>query len=198
VDDIAGVLTVVAVMTSLDAFFDTIRQRSGTTVVLVANAGSGSLEPLGAISEEPFDITLRVNVKGTLFTVQKALPLLSDGAAVVPTGSSTSVKGSPAFSVYSVTKAAIRALARGWIIDLKPRNIRVNVLAPGPTETLGLLGFIAPVHQQAMLDGMAAEVPLGRVGRPEEIAKAALFLASDASSFVNGIELFVDGGVAQI
>jgi len=168
-----AVRTDVAVMTSLDALFDTIRQRSGTIDVLVANAASGNLEPLGAISEEPFDNTFRVNVKGTLFTVQKTLPLLSDGAAVVPTGSSTSAKGSPAFSIYSVTKAAIRALARGWIIDLKRRNIRVNVLAPGPTETPGLLGLIAPVHQQAMLDDMAAQVPLGRVGRPEEIAKAA-------------------------
>ncbi|MFC4243206.1 SDR family NAD(P)-dependent oxidoreductase [Gryllotalpicola reticulitermitis] len=183
---------------SLDGLFDTIARQSGRLDVLVANAGSGSTAPLGAITEEQYDNTFDVNVKGTLFTVQKALPLLVDGAAVVLTGSTTSITGSPAFSVYAASKAAIRSLARGWIIDLKGRNIRVNVLAPGPTETPGLVGLAAPEHRQALLDNFAAEIPLGRVGKPEEIANAALFLASDQSSFVNGIELFVDGGVAQV
>lgn len=193
-----AVRTDVADLASLDALYDTVRQRSGRIDVLVANAGAGTFAPLGEISEEQYDSTFGVNVKGTLFTVQKALPLLSDGATIVLTGSSTSIKGTPAFSIYSATKAAIRALARGWIVDLKGRNIRVNVLAPGPTETPGLVGLVPPEHQQGMLEGMAAQVPLGRVGRPDEIAAAALFLASDASSFVNGVELFVDGGAAQI
>lgn len=193
-----AIRTDVSDLASLDDLFDTIRGRSGGIDVLVANAGIGSHEPFGAISEQQFDATFGVNVKGTLFTVQKALPLLNDGAAVVLTGSGTSVKGTPAFSVYSATKAAIRAFARGWIVDLRGRNIRVNVLAPGPTETPGLVGLVAPDQKQAMLDEMAGQVPIGRVGQPEEIAAAALFLASDASSFVNGVELFVDGGTAQI
>ena len=133
-----------------------------------------------------------------LFTVQKALPLLGDGSSVILTGSTTSVLGGQAFSVYSATKAAVRNFARSWILDLKGTGIRVNVLSPGPIKTPGLLGLAPPDQQQALLDMFAAKVPLGRVGDPDEIGKAAVFLASDASSFVNGIELFVDGGEAQV
>ena len=135
-----------------------------------------------------------------LFTVQKALPLLVRGASVILTGSTTSVQGTANFSVYSASKAAVRNFARSWILDLKDRGIRVNTLAPGVTETPGLVELAGTdkAQQQGLLDYMATQVPLGRVGRPDEIANAAVFLASDAASFVNGIEMFVDGGQAQV
>ena len=156
--------------------------------------------PLGEITETQFDETFDRNVKGVLFTVQKALPLLSKGASVVLTGSTTSSMGTPAFSVYSATKAALRNFARSWILDVKGRGIRINVISPGPVRTPGLVNLAGPdaAQQQGLLDHLASQVPLGRVGEPEEIAKAVLFLASDDSSFVNGIELFVDGGMAQV
>jgi NAD(P)-dependent dehydrogenase (short-subunit alcohol dehydrogenase family) len=137
-------------------------------------------------------------VKGVVFTVQKALPLLTAKASVILTGSTTSEMGMPGASVYAATKAAVRNLARSWIIDLKGRDIRVNVLSPGPTLTPGLLGIAPPEQREAFLESMAATVPLGRIGHPDEIAAAALFLASDAASFVNGSEFFVDGGQAQL
>lgn len=154
--------------------------------------------PLGEITEAHFDEAFDRNVKGVLFTVQKALPLLSKGASVVLTSSTTSSMGTPAFSVYSATKAAVRNFARSWILDVKGRDIRINVISPGPVRTPGLVGLAGPdaAQQQGLLDYLASQVPLGRVGEPEEIAKAVLFLASDDSSFVNGIELFVDGGMA--
>jgi NAD(P)-dependent dehydrogenase (short-subunit alcohol dehydrogenase family) len=141
--------------------------------------------------------TFATNVKGVLFTVQRGLPLLTDGASVILTGSTTSAQGGPAFSVYAATKAAVRNFARSWIIDLKGQGIRVNVLSPGPTKTPGLVGLVPEEQQQGLLDQFANSVPLGRVADADEIANAALFLASDQSSFVNGIELFVDGGAAQ-
>jgi NAD(P)-dependent dehydrogenase (short-subunit alcohol dehydrogenase family) len=181
----------------LDAFFEAVREQKGRIDVLVANAGGGVNGALGAITEEGFDATFATNVKGVVFTVQKALPLLSEKASVILTGSTTSVTGMPGASVYAATKAAVRNFARSWIIELKGRDIRVNVLTPGPTLTPGLLG-IPPAEQQAMfLESQAALVPLGRLGRPEEVAAVALFLASDAASFVNGAEFFVDGGQAQ-
>jgi NAD(P)-dependent dehydrogenase (short-subunit alcohol dehydrogenase family) len=148
---------------------------------------------LGSITEEHFDRLFNTNVKGTLFTVQKALPLLNNGASIILTGSVASVKGTPAFWVYGATKTAIRNFVRAWTIELKDRRIRSNVLSPGPTET--------PAVEQQPADAIArivSTIPMGRMGAPEEIAKAALFLASDDSSFVTGIELFVDGGRAQI
>lgn len=194
-----GVQGDVAVLADLDRLYKVVREEAGRIDVLFANAGSGQLMPLGAITEEHFDQTFATNVKGTLFTVQKALPLLRDGASVILTGSSTGNKGGAAFSVYSATKAAIRNFARSWIQDLAPRRIRVNVLVPGATSTPGLHGlFPTDEMNRAVVAAMEAAAPLGRLGRPDELANAALFLASDESSFVNGSELFVDGGAAQI
>jgi NAD(P)-dependent dehydrogenase (short-subunit alcohol dehydrogenase family) len=194
-----GVRSDVAALGDLDALYELVKRRSGRIDVLVANAGGGSgAAPLGAITEEQVDGTLAVNMKGVLFTVQKALPLLGAGASVILTGSTNSITGGASLSLYSAAKAAVRNFARSWIIDLKGRDIRVNVLSPGPTETPGLLGLAPPERQKALLENFASVIPLGRVGDPDEIAKAAVFLASDASSFVNGAELFVDGGLAQI
>jgi NAD(P)-dependent dehydrogenase (short-subunit alcohol dehydrogenase family) len=149
---------------------------------------------------ELVDDTFSRNVKGTLFTVQKALPLLSKGASVIMTGSTAGSSGTPAFSVYAASKAAVRAFARNWILDLKDRGIRINTISPGATRTPGLVELAGDDarQQQGLLDYMASQIPLGRVGEPDEIAKAAVFLASSDASFVNGAELFVDGGQAQI
>ena len=156
--------------------------------------------PLGEITEEQYDDTFDRNVKGVLFTVQKALPLLGQGSSVILTGSTAGSTGTPAFSVYAASKAALRSFARNWILDLKDRGIRINTLSPGSTKTTGLVELAGkdPVQQQGLLDYLATQVPMGRVGRAEEIAAAALFLASDDSSFVTGIELFADGGAAQV
>lgn len=184
----------------IDRLYDAVQQQHAQIDVIFANAGGGEFAPLGAITEEHYQQTFDTNVKGVLFTVQKALPLLRDGASVILTSSVTGVKGTPAFSVYSATKAAVRNFARSWILDLKDRRIRVNAISPGPIETAGLVELAGAdaAAQQGLLDHMASLVPLGRVGQPEEIAKAVLFLASGESSFVNGIEMFVDGGMAQI
>ncbi|WP_109476889.1 glucose 1-dehydrogenase [Paraburkholderia sp. C35] len=194
-----GIQGDVSNLADLDRLYATIREEAGVIDVLVANAGGGEFAALGDITEEHFDKTFAINVKGTLFTVQKALPLLKDGASIVLTGSTSAVTGIPAFSVYSASKAAIRNFARSWILDLAPRKIRINVLVPGATSTPGWHN-LAPsndVHE-GMLSAVQATTPLGRLGNPDETASAALFLASDESSFVNGSELFVDGGSAQI
>jgi hypothetical protein len=172
----------------------------GNTIdILFANAGGGEFAPLGAITEAHFDKTFNSNVKGLLFTVQKALPLLVDGGSIILTASTTSTVGTPAFSVYSATKAAVRSFARNWILDLKGRNIRVNTLSPGATETPGWDKLAStPAELDQMKSSTIATIPMGRMGTPDEIAKAAVFLASDDSSYVTGIELFVDGGMAQI
>ena len=187
-------------LAQLEALFERIKAKHGKLDVLVANAGGGSLLPLGQITEAHFDDTFGRNVKGTLFTVQAALPLLGKGASVILTGSTAASGGTEAFSVYAASKAAVRAFARNWILDLKGRDIRVNTLSPGPVKTPGLMELAGtdPVQQQGLLEHMATLVPMGRVGDPDEIAKAAVFLASDDASFVNGIELFVDGGQRQI
>ena len=189
-----------ASMIDLDRLFARIAEDMGRIDILFVNAGGGSLLPLGQITEEQYDDTFGTNVKGVLFTVQKALPLLAAGSSVILTGSTAGSTGIPAFSVYAASKAAVRSFARNWILDLKGSHIRVNTLSPGPTATPGLLGLASPDsgQQQAMFDDFAAQVPLGRIGDADEIAKAAIFLASDDASFVNGIELFVDGGQAQI
>jgi NAD(P)-dependent dehydrogenase (short-subunit alcohol dehydrogenase family) len=187
-------------LAALDRLYARVAAEAGRIDVLVANAGGGSFLPLGAITEVQYEDTFGRNVKGVLFTVQKALPLLADGASVILTGSTAASGGTPAFSIYAASKAAVRAFARNWILDLKGRNIRVNVLSPGPTRTPGLVGLAGSdaAAQQSLLEQMAAQVPLGRVGDPDEVAAAALFLASDDASFVTGAELFVDGGEAQV
>lgn len=187
-------------LAQLQALFDRVKEKHGKLDVLVANAGGGSLLPLGQITEEHFDDTFARNVKGTLFTVQTALPLLGKGSSVILTGSTAASGGTEAFSVYAASKAAVRAFARNWILDLKGRDIRVNTLSPGPIKTPGLVELVGndAAQQQGFLDHLASLIPMGRVGDPDEIAKAAVFLASDDASFVNGIELFVDGGQRQI
>src|ERR1700727_3391057 len=178
----------------LDRLFDTVKREKGRIDVLFASAGMGEAVPLGEITEEHFDTTFDLNTRGTLFTVQKALPLLNDGASIFMTGSVASVKGYPGYSVYAASKAALHAFARGWLNELKGRNIRVNVLHPGPIAT--------PMQDQVLTEEakrmFESLIPRGTMGRPEEIAAAALFLASDDSSFVNGVELAVDGGFSAI
>ena len=197
--DARGVQGDVASLADLDRLYRVVREEAGRIDVLFANAGGGEFMPLSDITEEHYDRTFATNVKGTLFTVQKALPLLRDGASVILTGSTTGNMGGPSFSVYSATKAAVRNFARSWIQDLAPRRIRVNVLVPGATSTPGLHGLTHTEEQsRAFVAMVEAAAPAGRMGSPDEIANAALFLASDDSSFVNGSELFADGGAAQV
>lgn len=193
-----GIRADAAVLSDLDAVYAQIAKTAGRLDILFANAGGGDMLPLGAITEEHFDRIFGTNVRGVLFTVQKALPLLTDGATVILTSSTTSVKGTANFSVYSASKAAVRNFARSWALDLKDRRIRVNVISPGPVRTPGLGGLVPDDARQGLFDYLAAQVPLNRLGEPEEIGKAVAFLASDSASFINGIELFVDGGMAQI
>jgi NAD(P)-dependent dehydrogenase (short-subunit alcohol dehydrogenase family) len=189
----------VSKLSDLDRLFAVVRDAAGVIDILFANAGGGTFLPLGSITEEQFDATFATNVKGTLFTVQKGLALMREGGSIILTGSTAGSTGTPAFSVYSASKAAIRNFARAWILDLAPRKIRVNVLSPGATSTPGWHGLAPdPETHQSMIAAAAASIPLGRMGEPEEIARAALFLASDESSFVTGSELFVDGGSAQV
>jgi NAD(P)-dependent dehydrogenase (short-subunit alcohol dehydrogenase family) len=186
-------------LADLDRLFAAIMQQKGRLDVLFANAGGGSLAPLGQITEEHFDKTFNTNVRGLLFTVQKALPLMPPGSSIILNASITSIKGSAAFSVYSATKAAVRSFARSWTLDLKELKIRVNAISPGVVPTPGYDNLGLTKEQiQGFVDSQVANIPLGRVGTPDEIAKAVVFLACDDSSFVNGIELFVDGGSAQI
>jgi NAD(P)-dependent dehydrogenase (short-subunit alcohol dehydrogenase family) len=191
--NVTGVQGDAANLADLDRLYDTVRREKGRVDVLFASAGVGEFAPIGEVTEASFDQTFGVNVRGTLFTVQKALPLFTDGGSIIMNGSIASSKGFPAFGVYSASKAAVRSFARTWTVDLKARKIRVNVLSPGTIET-------------AIFDGIAKEakdmfvslIPRGTIGQPEEIATAALFLASSDSSFITGIELFVDGGRNQI
>lgn len=187
-------------LADLDRLFAEIKATKGRIDVLFVNAGGGSMVPLGEVTEAHFDDAFDRNVKGVLFTVQKALPLLSNPSSVILTSSSTGNRGTANFSVYAASKAAIRSFARNWILDLKGRGIRINTISPGPTVTPGLVDLAGPdaAARQGLLDQLAASVPMGRVGTPEEIAKSVLYLASEDSSFVNGIELAVDGGQAQV
>jgi NAD(P)-dependent dehydrogenase (short-subunit alcohol dehydrogenase family) len=196
---VTGVRGDMAQLADIDRLYDAVQQSHAQIDVVFANAGGGEFSPLGAITEAHYQNTFDTNVKGVLFTVQKALPLLRDGASVILTASTTSVSGTAALSVYSATKAAVRSFARNWILDLKDRHIRVNAVSPGVTETAGLNELFGGGDEaEGTKDYLAGLIPAGRVGQPEEIAKAVLFLASDEASFVNGVELFVDGGQVQI
>ena len=170
----------VSQLSDLDLLYAQIRQEKGRLDVLFANAGVGSFAPLGSITEAEYGRVFDTNVKGTLFTVQKALPMISDGGAIILDASLASVKGTPAFSVYSATKAAIRSFARCWTMDLKDRKIRVNVVSPGPIDTPGARGLVnTEEEQKALFEQMTAGVPLGRLGDPDEVARAVVFLASE-------------------
>ena len=187
-------------VSDLDGIFEAIRTAKGRLDVLFANAGIGEFAALGNISEPHFDKIFGVNVKGTLFTVQKALPLMPAGSTIILNASMVSIKGGPAFSVYSASKAAIRSFARTWSVDLRERKIRVNAISPGIVPTAGYntsLGMTAPQVDQFVQSSLP-NIPLGRAGSPDEVAKAVLFLACEDSSYVTGIELFVDGGLSQI
>jgi NAD(P)-dependent dehydrogenase (short-subunit alcohol dehydrogenase family) len=192
-NNVMGVQGDVAKMADLDRLYDTVGKVKGRIDIIFANAGVGEFVPIGKVSEEHFDKLFNINVKGALFTVQKGLPYLNDGGSIILTGSVASVKGTPAFGVYGASKAAIRSFVRTWTTDLKDRHIRSNVVSPGPIST--------PLTNRQSADviaRIASTVPMGRMGEADEVAKAALFLASDDSSFITGIELFVDGGRGQI
>jgi NAD(P)-dependent dehydrogenase (short-subunit alcohol dehydrogenase family) len=197
--NVRGVQGDVAKLADLDRLFAQIKQEKGRLDIVFANAGIAKYATFGTIDEEHFDSIFDGNVKGLLFTVQKALPLLPDGASIILNASIVGSKGLPSNSVYAATKAAVRSFARTWTTDLKARRIRVNAISPGPIDTEGLRELLgsSPTGQER-LKGISSTVPLGRLGQPDEIAKAVVFLASDDSSFVTGIELFVDGGFAQV
>jgi len=198
--NVTGVQGDVSNLADLDRLYATVKEQKGRVDILFANAGLGEFSPLGQITESHFDKTFGVNVKGTLFTVQKALALMPNGSVIVMNCSIASIKGIPAFGVYAATKAALRSFARTWSVDLKDRQIRVNVVSPGTVITPGYkteLGMSDEQIEQVKAQ-TAVTTPSGRAGTPDEIAKAVVFLASNDSSYVNGIELFVDGGLAQI
>jgi NAD(P)-dependent dehydrogenase (short-subunit alcohol dehydrogenase family) len=191
--NVTGVQGDVANLADLDRLYETVKKEKGRIDVLFASAGIGEGAPIGEVTEDQFDRVFGVNVRGTLFTVQKALPLFRDGGSIIMNGSIAGLMGIPGFGVYSASKAALRSFARTWTVDLKARNIRVNVLSPGTIDTPILENI-----PKELMDYFISLIPRGKMGRPEEIATAALFLASSDSSFVTGSELCVDGGVAQI
>jgi NAD(P)-dependent dehydrogenase (short-subunit alcohol dehydrogenase family) len=197
--NVVGVQGDVSNLDDLDRLFAQIKKEKGRLDVVFANAGAAKYAALGTITEELYDSIFNINVKGVLFTVQKALPLMPDGASIILNASIVASKGLAANSIYSATKAAVRSFARTWTTDLKARRIRVNAVSPGSTDTPGLSELLASSEVgQQRLKMLAGAVPLGRLGTPDEIAKAVVFLASDDSSYVTGTELFVDGGFAQV
>jgi NAD(P)-dependent dehydrogenase (short-subunit alcohol dehydrogenase family) len=197
--NVTGVQGDVSNLGDLDRLFAQIKREKGKLDIVFANAGVAKFGPFGEITEEHYDSIFDINVKGLLFTVQKALPLLPDGASIILNASIVASKGLPANSVYSATKAAVRSFARTWTTDLKDRRIRVNAVSPGPIETPGLNDLVASTGAgEQRLKMISGSVPLGRLGTPDEIAKAVVFLASADSSYITGTELFVDGGMAQV
>jgi NAD(P)-dependent dehydrogenase (short-subunit alcohol dehydrogenase family) len=197
--NVTGVQGDVANLGDLDRLFAQINREKSRLDIVFANAGVAKYAPFGKITEELYDSIFNINVKGVLFTVQKALPLMPDGASVILNASVVASKGLSANSVYSATKAAVRSFARTWTTDLKDRRIRVNAVSPGPIETPGLNNLLASSETgQQRMAAISTTVPLGRLGRPDEIAKAVVFLASEDSSYITGTELFVDGGFAQV
>jgi len=191
--NVTGIQGDIAQLADLDRLYESVSATRRRIDIVFANAGLGGFAALGEITEAHFDTLFSTNVKGTLFTVQKALPLLNDGGSIILACSAASAKGTPGLSVYGATRAAIRNFVRTWSVELKERRIRSNVLSPGPIDTPAI--GEAPAEAVARL---VSTVPMGRMGKPEEVAKGALFLASDDSSFVTGIELFIDGGRAQV
>jgi NAD(P)-dependent dehydrogenase (short-subunit alcohol dehydrogenase family) len=197
--NVTGVQGDVSDLGDLDRLFAQIKREKGRLDIVFANAGVATYAPFGKITEEHYDSIFDINVKGLLFTVQKALSLIPDGGSIILNASIVASKGLPANSVYSATKAAIRSFARTWTTDLKERRIRVNAVSPGPIETPGLKNLAASTGAgEERLKALSSSVPLGRLGTPDEIAKAVVFLASDDSSYITGTELFVDGGFAQV
>jgi NAD(P)-dependent dehydrogenase (short-subunit alcohol dehydrogenase family) len=197
--NVTGVQGDVANMGDLDRLFEQIKREKGKLDIVFANAGIAKYAAFGTIDEEHFDSIFSANVKGLLFTVQKALPLLPDGASVILNASVVGSRGLPINSVYAATKAAVRSFARTWTTDLKSRHIRVNAVSPGPIDTEGLRQLVGSSEAgKQRLENLNSIVPMGRLGNPDEIAKAVVFLASDDSSYITGIELFVDGGMNQV
>ena len=201
--NITGVQSDVSNLADLDRLYSEVKKQKDHIDILFANAGLGESAPLEAITEAHFNKIFSVNVKGLLFTVQKALPLFQGGGSIILNASTAGSKASTGFSVYGATKAAVRSFARSWAVELKHRKIRVNAISPGPIDTPGLSGFVRDMAQnvqeiEQIKASIISSVPLGRMGSPDEVAKAVSFLASDDSSFITGIELFVDGGMAQI
>ncbi|HEY4762024.1 MAG TPA: SDR family oxidoreductase [Candidatus Sulfotelmatobacter sp.] len=192
-NNVSGVQGDVSKLDDLDRLYQTVSKEKGRIDIVFGNAGVGEFVPFGAVTEEHFNKLFNINVRGTLFTVQKALPLLNDGGSIILNGSVASVKGTAAFGVYAASKAAVRSFVRTWTTDLKDRRIRSNVVSPGPINTL-----LTKRRFSDVIARIVSTVPMGRMGESDEVAKAALFLASDDSSFVTGIELFVDGGRAQV
>jgi NAD(P)-dependent dehydrogenase (short-subunit alcohol dehydrogenase family) len=194
-----GVRGDVSNLKDLDRLYEIVREKHGHIDVLFANAGVAQMSPVGSITEGHFDSIFDINVRGLLFTVQKALPLFKEGGSIIVTSSVGHMRGNAGLSVYAASKAAVRSFVRGWTADLKDRKIRVNCLSPGPIETPIFGKFdLTDEQRKRFTDNIAARVPMGRVGQPAEIASAALFLASDESSFITGIDLCVDGGSAQV
>ncbi len=183
--------------TDLAGLFSRIESLHGRIDVLIANAGTGEITPLGKITEASFDRLFNINVKGVTFTVQGALPLMPQGASIVIIGSTASMNPGPGLSVYGATKAALRAMVRSWILDIKGSGVRINLLSPGPVDTQSLRSMLADDAEQ-IIQAFSEKSTLGRIGEAQEIGKAAAFLASDASSYINGVELFADGGASQV
>ena len=192
----SAVVADVSVIADLAVLFDTIKARHGRIDVLVANAGMGEIAPLGSITEAYFDRVFSTNVKGVTFTVQGALPLMGEGSSIVIIGSTASIDPGPGLSVYGATKAALRTLVRSWTLDIKGSGVRINLLSPGPVDTPSLRHMLAE-HADAVIESLSEKSTIGRIGQPHEIGAAVAFLASDAASYINGVELFADGGASQ-
>jgi NAD(P)-dependent dehydrogenase (short-subunit alcohol dehydrogenase family) len=198
--NITTVVGDVSRLEDLDRLYAIVKEKHGHIDILFANAGAGTIAPLEMATEAHFDQTFDVNVKGLFFTVQKALPLFKDGGSIILTSSVSNVMGLPGFSAYAASKAAVRSFSRAWTLELKDRNIRVNTMSPGPIDTpaLATTTGLTPEQAEQAAAQFASQVPMGRRGQPEEIAAAVTFLASDESSYITGVDLAVDGGLAQV
>jgi NAD(P)-dependent dehydrogenase (short-subunit alcohol dehydrogenase family) len=196
-NDAEGVQAETSDLADLDRLYAHVKDRHGRLDLLVANAGAGEVVPLGSLTEAHFDRAFEGNVKGVTFSVQKALPLMGEGGAIVIIGSTSSIQPGPGLSVYGGIKAALRAMVRGWVMDIKGSGIRINILSPGPTDTASLRPFLGDKAEEAIAY-LSDRSTIGRIGQPEEIARTVAFLGSDAASYINGAELFADGGASQV